>query len=100
MKRPLLASGLLTISLIWSSPVAASVFSQIYAFGDSLSDNGNVFAATGMGFPPAPYAQGRFSNGPVWAENLAESDVLMLLYPKPSGADEIFGLIFYSYWIK
>ena len=73
MKRPLLASGFLTISLIWASPVAAAGFSEIYAFGDSLSDNGNVFAATGMGFPPAPYAQGRFSNGPVWSENLAES---------------------------
>ena len=74
MKRRLLAAGFLTISFIWSSPAAAAVFSKIHAFGDSLSDKGNVFAATGMGFPPdPPYYKGRFSNGPVWVENLAES---------------------------
>ncbi len=39
------------------------------AFGDSLSDNGNFFAATGQ--PPAPYFNGRFSNGPTWVEVLA-----------------------------
>lgn len=37
-------------------------------FGDSLSDNGNLFAATGQ--PPAPYAR-VFSNGPVWITQLA-----------------------------
>ncbi|MFM7439113.1 MAG: SGNH/GDSL hydrolase family protein, partial [Snowella sp.] len=73
MKRRLLATGLFSISLIWSSPVTAAAFSNIYAFGDSLSDDGNVFAATG-GFPPSPpYFQGHFSNGNVWVQNLAES---------------------------
>lgn len=74
MKRQLLASGFLTISVIWSCPVAAAVFSKIYAFGDSLSDDGNVFAATRMGFPPSPpYFEGRFSDGKIWLENLADS---------------------------
>ena len=72
MKRRLLAAGFLTISWLWSSPVTAAVFSKIYAFGDSLSDNGNVFANTGW-FPPPPYFQGHFSNGNVWVQNLAES---------------------------
>ena len=37
-------------------------------FGDSLSDDGNLYKLTGQ--PPAPYYQGRFSNGPVWVEYL------------------------------
>lgn len=44
---------------------------RVYIFGDSLSDTGNVFATTGGIFPPAPYEQGRFSNGKVWVEHLA-----------------------------
>jgi outer membrane lipase/esterase len=48
-------------------------FTNLYVFGDSLSDTGNLFAATsalGAANPPAPYYQGRFSNGPVWVERL------------------------------
>lgn len=42
----------------------------IVAFGDSLSDNGNLFGLTlGTNPPSPPYAQ-RFSNGPVWVEQL------------------------------
>lgn len=44
-------------------------FSALYVFGDSLSDTGRTFAATG--YPPPPYAGGRFSNGAVWVEQLA-----------------------------
>lgn len=46
----------------------AQQFSRIISFGDSLTDNGNLFAAAGT--PPAPYYQGRFSNGPTWVELL------------------------------
>ena len=55
---------------------AGPSFSNLYFFGDSLSDTGNLFAASG-GFPGGPYPQspsyfdGRFSNGPVWAEYFA-----------------------------
>jgi len=46
---------------------------QIYIFGDSLSDTGNVFAASGGTNPPSPpYFQGRYSNGPVWVDYLAQ----------------------------
>jgi hypothetical protein len=50
-------------------------------FGDSLSDPGNTFAATGefavrpfAPIPAAPYLIGRFhfSNGPTWVEQLAK----------------------------
>ncbi len=42
-------------------------------FGDSLSDTGNLFLALGQEEPPSPpYFQGRFSNGPVLPEWIAE----------------------------
>lgn len=42
-------------------------------FGDSLSDTGNLFLALGQQQPPSPpYFQGRFSNGPVLPEWIAE----------------------------
>lgn len=46
---------------------------QLYVFGDSLSDMGTVFRATGGMYPPQPtYFQGRYSNGRVWVEYLAD----------------------------
>jgi len=51
---------------------SARTFTQLIVFGDSLSDTGNLFAATGGAVPPSPpYDAGRFSNGPVWVEYLA-----------------------------
>ncbi len=48
------------------------LFSQMYVFGDSLSDDGNLFALSGGAAPPSPpYFNGRFTNGPVWVEDLA-----------------------------
>ncbi|MFB2934683.1 SGNH/GDSL hydrolase family protein [Aerosakkonemataceae cyanobacterium BLCC-F154] len=48
------------------------LFSQMFVFGDSLSDDGNIFALTQGAVPPSPpYFNGRFSNGPVWVEYLA-----------------------------
>jgi phospholipase/lecithinase/hemolysin len=44
--------------------------STLVVFGDSLSDNGNLFALTG--FPQPPAWEGRSSNGPVYAEQLAK----------------------------
>lgn len=50
-----------------------SPFSKLVVFGDSISDDGNLFAATGGAIPPAPYyVNGHFSNGQVWVEYLAE----------------------------
>ena len=48
----------------------------LFVFGDSLSDTGNLFNATSaLGFPnppSPPYFDGRFSNGPVAVEILAD----------------------------
>ena len=49
----------------------AQSYNRLVVFGDSLSDNGNLFAVTGGTQPPAPfYFQGRFSTGPVFTELL------------------------------
>ena len=85
MEINLAGSGALT-GLEFRLPSAVPTFSKIYAFGDSLSDPGNIFNATtsiqssqeisGLNIPvippSPPYFEGRFSNGPVWVENLAE----------------------------
>src|SRR5690242_3414499 len=44
--------------------------SHLVVFGDSLSDNGNLLRLTGE--PAPPYWEGRFSNGPTYAEQLAQ----------------------------
>lgn len=49
----------------------ASSFSALVVYGDSLSDNGNLFAVSGQ--PGSPYFQGRRSNGPVAVEYLASA---------------------------
>jgi phospholipase/lecithinase/hemolysin len=54
------------------SGASAQSFDQIYVFGDSLSDVGNVSDTTRGDVPPSPpYFRGRYSNGPVWVEYLA-----------------------------
>jgi len=47
---------------------AAATFSDMFVFGDSLSDVGNLHLATGGSIPDSNYYMGRFSNGPVAAE--------------------------------
>lgn len=51
-----------------TTPALSQSYTGLYVFGDSLSDNGNLFRLTGQ--PPAPYYQGRFSNGVTYAERL------------------------------
>lgn len=61
-------------SLLLLSPAAlAAHFTGLYVFGDSLSDRKNVHTLTFGLYPPAEYADGRLSNGPVWVETLAET---------------------------
>jgi len=50
----------------------SSPYSAIYAFGDSLSDAGNIFALSANQIPVSPpYVSGHFTNGPVWVQALA-----------------------------
>jgi phospholipase/lecithinase/hemolysin len=61
---------LLIGALVFAGTAAAAPFTHVVAYGDSLSDNGNLFALAGQ--PGDPYFQGRASNGRVAVELLAE----------------------------
>lgn len=81
--------GLTFLTLACQSPVTATAlkFDGLYVFGDSLVDNGNFYSqskdynfngspppfpgSSATGYPGPPYYQGRFSNGPVFVEDLA-----------------------------
>ncbi len=68
----LLFAFLLAVPMVHSLPASAA-YDHLYAFGDSLSDDGNLFELTGGLYPPPPYFGGRLSNGPVAVEYLADS---------------------------
>lgn len=71
--RLLLGVGIATLLFLSpAAPAAAVTFTDLFIFGNSLSDNGNLFTATISLLPPPPYHEGRFSNGPVYAEVLAD----------------------------
>ncbi|MBE8996896.1 SGNH/GDSL hydrolase family protein [Nostoc sp. LEGE 12447] len=72
MQRQIITTGFLLLSLISPLKVLAKDYDNIYVFGDSLSDIGNVFNATNGIIPPTPtYYNGHFSNGPNWVDYLA-----------------------------
>lgn len=53
--------------------VHAAKINKLIFFGDSLSDNGNLYELLFHFIPKSPpYFDGRFSNGTTWAENLAK----------------------------
>ena len=52
---------------------ATTKFDNIVIFGDSISDNGNMFALSDGAKPSSVHAyKGRWSDGPVWVEYLAK----------------------------
>jgi len=64
--------SLTLLSLVFVPAASARPFTQLIVFGDSLSDTGNLFAATDGAIPSSPpYYAGHFSNGPIWVEFLA-----------------------------
>lgn len=68
---------LLTSSLVLTVPVQAAVPGGLVVFGDSYSDTGlawQAFQSQGVNLPQAPYyLDGRFSNGPVAVERMAQT---------------------------
>ncbi|WP_412758258.1 GDSL family lysophospholipase PlaA [Legionella bozemanae] len=84
--------------VIWATPLH-----NIVVFGDSLSDNGNLYKFMKYQLPPSPpYFEGRFSNGLVWIEHVIASyfpenpDVHLLDYAyggagvsEEEGADDV-----------
>lgn len=71
----------LAAGLAWTAATVGGEPSRVVVFGDSLSDTGNAYLITDGYAAGEPYFQGRFSNGPVWVEHLA--DQLGLPAPTP-----------------
>jgi outer membrane lipase/esterase len=70
----------------------AQPYSDIFVFGDSLSDTGNILIATEENIPVSPpYFMGRFTNGPVWVEGLAQRFGLQVSPSLASGTNFAFG---------
>ena len=69
MKKLAVLGVLFPVILLTSSIAAAFDLSKVHnlvVFGDSLSDNGNSYAAVGL--PKPPYYKGRWSNGYNWVD--------------------------------
>lgn len=61
-------------AFLFSGIVLATPLRNVVVFGDSLSDNGNLYEFMNHQLPPSPpYYKGRFTNGPVWIEHLITS---------------------------
>jgi phospholipase/lecithinase/hemolysin len=80
-------------------PASAQNFSAIVAFGDSLSDLGNTFNDLGdelsnfiIGYNSYYYDQGRWSDGPLWVEDLARLFGMDAL--QPNDGDNLYGTDF------
>jgi phospholipase/lecithinase/hemolysin len=58
--------------LVLALQITTDCRAAVNVFGDSLSERGNFFLASGGAFPPTPpYYEGRISNGPAWIEYFA-----------------------------
>jgi phospholipase/lecithinase/hemolysin len=69
MKKLVVLGTLLPLVLLTSSTAIAFNLGQVHnlvVFGDSLSDNGNSYAAIGL--PKPPYYHGRWTNGLNWVD--------------------------------
>jgi outer membrane lipase/esterase len=71
--------------------VATPSYDNIYVFGDSYCDVGNILIATHGAEPAFPYYNGRFSNGPIWIEHVAGSLGLPMKPALAGGTDYAFG---------
>ena len=99
--RRILAAVPFAIVVAVTTPAEAGPFSSLVVFGDSLSDDGNNFAA-GL-FNPAQVVSGNsyipsftylsqvYSNGPVWASDFAAKIGVPLTASATGGTDFAYG---------
>ena len=72
----LLSATAIVAATLASVPAHAGPFTNMFVFGDSLSDTGNLKILSPSDYPgpdAGPYYDGRFSDGPVWIDSLAAS---------------------------
>jgi outer membrane lipase/esterase len=55
-----------------TAPKTPALFETVVVFGASLDDTGNACNVAPTSCPPFPYANARYSNGPLWVEQMAE----------------------------
>jgi phospholipase/lecithinase/hemolysin len=68
------------VLFLFSGLLSAASLKGVVVFGDSLSDNGNLYEYMQHQIPASPpYFEGRFSDGPVWVERLVST-----YFPKDS----------------
>lgn len=73
MKNNYLTALILYVFLSLPFGALATPFNDIFVFGDSLSDQGNVSILTRGTVPGVDYFNGRFSNGPIYTDTLAQN---------------------------
>lgn len=76
VRRAAVAAALILIAACGddaTSPTSPALFETVVVFGASLDDTGNACNAAPTSCPPFPYANARFSNGPLWVEQMADS---------------------------
>lgn len=77
--RKLIPFSLIVFAAVFQTAAANDKFSNLFVFGDSLSDPGNALVLSGgmtsstpfEPIPVQPYSSGRYSNSRVWIERLA-----------------------------
>jgi len=65
--------------------------SNLYIFGDSLSDTGNAKITTSGLFPDRNYYEGRFSDGPNYADQLGQKFNTPIIPARSFGSNYAFG---------
>ena len=98
MIRSLIARFVVLLALAAPLPGSAYPFDAVYVLGDSFSDQGNLFGATTLALGPANalpaadhYFSGRFSNGPVYTDLLAQQFGLPLTPSLTGGNNFAYG---------
>ncbi|PZT98348.1 MAG: autotransporter domain-containing esterase [Brevundimonas sp.] len=63
-------AALAVAACAFAGSASAQTYNRLVVFGDSLSDNGNLYLISGGTQPPSPPYARRFSNGPTFVELL------------------------------
>jgi len=92
LRGAIVLTGLAAFGATTIHPAEAAPISAIYAFGDSLTDTGNIATASLGRVPVSPsYADGRFSNGALWIDQVAAAYGLQMKPSLAGGTNYAYG---------